>query len=41
MSDPLRAVGCLAEVVDQIGRWANASVGRRYGSGHDRQQKAA
>ena len=33
MRDRLRAVECPSEVIDQIGGWSNASVGRGYGNG--------
>ena len=34
MRDRLRAVGCPAEIIDQIGGWSSANVGSRYGEGH-------
>ncbi len=34
MRDRLRAVVCLSEIIDQIGGWANTSVGQGYGSGY-------
>ena len=34
MRDRLRAVDCPSEIIDQIGGWANTSVGQGYGSGY-------
>ena len=34
MWDRLRAVDCPSEIIDQIGGWANTSVGQGYGSGY-------
>ena len=34
MRDRLRAVNCLSKIIDQIGGWANKSVGQGYGSGY-------
>tara|TARA_B110000238_G_C15893858_1_gene338897 strand:- start:5 stop:211 length:207 start_codon:yes stop_codon:yes gene_type:complete len=32
MGNPLRAVECPADIVDQIGGWATEGVGQSYGS---------
>ena len=34
MRDRLRAVGCPAEVIDQIGGWTTSGVGQQYGLGY-------
>jgi len=34
MRDRLRAVGCPAEIIDQLGGWTTAGVGRQYGLGY-------
>lgn len=36
MRDRLRAVDCPSEIIDQIGGWANTSVGQGYGSGQNK-----
>jgi integrase len=38
LSDRLRAVQCPSEMIDQIGGWSTASVGRSYGEGYDLKQ---
>ena len=34
MRDQLRAVECPAEIIDQVGGWVTAGVGRGYGNGY-------
>ena len=34
MRDRLRAVECPAEIIDQLGGWTTAGVGRQYGLGY-------
>ena len=34
MWDRLRVVECPSEIIDQIGRWQNSSLGERYGLGY-------
>ena len=31
----LRAVGCLSEMIDQIGGWSSGKVGESYGEGYE------
>ena len=37
MRDRLRAAGCPADMIDQIGGWTTAGVGQRYGEGYNLQ----
>jgi hypothetical protein len=34
MRDRLRAVECPTEMIDQIGGWADKSIGQSYGAGY-------
>ena len=39
MRDRLRAVGCPAEVIDQIGGWTTSGIGHTYGVGDSKSKK--
>ena len=34
LRDRLRAIECLSDIIDQIGGWSTAGVGRSYGNGY-------
>jgi integrase len=39
MRDRIRAVQCPSDMIDQIGGWATAGVGQKYGEGYINQIK--